>query len=201
MNINSDYFKIGATAIVTSIIFSVFILISRESSNLEVILKNNPNLQQISKDLAHDMLYFYKTERNDKIGQHMPIEQHIKHDAGQVAQDTKCMWLSKAEIQGLYSTITSNEDGIRIYFGVYPVLDKTGDVPPGSVYGKDDYRNLQTLVFVPTHDSSGFHPDDIFTAEGEKRLIMITIKQSSIQNHGGICPPPTSGCTGADLAA
>jgi len=108
-------------------------------------------------------------------------------------QKKNIMWFSKKQIEDLYNELKNNDfSGVRIYEGKYPNHEKFS-----RMFGKYDYRNKSTLVFIPTIQKEDIHEDEI--PEEEVKDIVRKIIKGEIPpdfrpfNHGELCPPNCGG--------
>lgn len=110
----------------------------------------------------------------------------------QESPNTRVVWFELKKLKAFINKIEKeNGDGVRIYFAAY---DST--YSPKNPHAPDKmYWGHNTLILVPTRDSSGIHMDYFKVKNAGKGM---DSDAPTAVNRAGLCPPPTP-CQGAEL--
>lgn len=104
-----------------------------------------------------------------------------KTEEGWTPDKTRAVWFSQMDLDTIQGLINNaGGDGIRIYFGKYPLdIDIPGTPDPA-------YKGKVTLVWIPTVAAADGSHQDLFPPLPQTGEIA---GDTDAYNHGELCPP------------
>ena len=151
-------------------------------------------------DFARDLVSNYAKNHWAFLNGTLPPQSDIcpslqRDDTNGNAVDSRSVWFSIDRLRHFIDEIeTHHGNGVRIYFGEYPVTTDTG-VPDSRV--PDGYGGLHTVVLMPTalNPETGYNCDfDIHTRSSDFSRIASGGAVFAL-NHGNLMPPPPTEVT------
>ncbi len=179
------------------IFFSHFLLIFEKTiTSIHLTLKKMdhsnfhvPDNKVISKAHANAMVKAYDEQIR------IPRSKELTERNGKETEDTRCVWISKKELQKLFRD-NKGSSGLRIYFAISDNYEGFPRTRPG-------HEGLHTVVLVATKEEGHGEPNisnsvDMVEKKIRKTRSKTVSYQGAYLDDAPLCPPPRP-CKGNSL--